>query len=410
MRILHTADLHLGQILYQYYERTDEHNHFFDQLRQWCDIYKPDALVVSGDIFDIQQPSAAVKDFFNRRFVSLHLQFPDIQIVIAAGNHDSAARIEADREVWGMSGVKLVGHGPSVDAATQPDGWQERFVVELPTGYIVVLPFVASLRSDTLQSLLDYVDRRNADGRPVVMMAHQAVSGSDTTGHSDVGNLRDLGIGDFGTGYDYLALGHIHRAQTIGHPLADENNEHSSYAAGIARYSGSALHVSCDEQYPHTVSLVDIDRHGGTVELTRLRIDELRHFFILPPNGTPAASSAEEVYDMVDGFCRETGSGYIRLRIDRRTPIPVDFVQTIYRRLEETGNEVRFNPKTIFENDDEQPEESVRPVFEIAELKQMTDPLDFVRKMIDSFPELDINQLEEDFKEVENEIRKGQES
>lgn len=410
MRILHTADLHLGQILYQYYERTDEHNHFFDQLRQWCDIYKPDALVVSGDIFDIQQPSAAVKDFFNRSFVSLHLQFPDIQIVIAAGNHDSAARIEADREVWGMSGVKLVGHGPSVDAVTQPDGWQERFVVELPTGYIVVLPFVASLRSDTLQSLLDYVDRRNADGRPVVMMAHQAVSGSDTTGHSDVGNLRDLGIGDFGTGYDYLALGHIHRAQTIGHPLADENNEHSSYAAGIARYSGSALHVSCDEQYPHTVSLVDIDRHGGTVELTRLRIDELRHFFILPPNGTPAASSAEEVYDMVDGFCRKTGSGYIRLRIDRRTPIPVDFVQTIYRRLEETGNEVRFNPKTIFENDDEQPEESVRPVFEIAELKQMTDPLDFVRKMIDSFPELDINQLEEDFKEVENEIRKGQES
>ena len=407
MRILHTADLHLGQILYQYYERADEHIHFFDQLHQWCDSYRPDALVVSGDIFDIQQPSAAVKDFFNRSFVALHLSFPDLQIVIAAGNHDSAARIEADSEVWGMSGVRLVGHGPAVDAASQPDGWQERFVVEIPAGFIITIPFVASLRSNTLQALLEYVERRNVDGRPVVMMAHQAVSGSDTTGHNDIGNLRDLAITDFGTGYDYLALGHIHRAQTIGYPLGDENDEHSSYPAGIARYSGSALHVSCDEQYPHTVSIVDIDRHGGTVELTRLRIDELRHFYTLPDKNTPAASSADEVYALVDGFCNDVGSGYIRLRIDRKAPLPVDFIQTVYRRLETTDNEVRFNPKTIFENDDIQPEETSRPLFEIAELKQMTDPLDFVKKMIHSFPELDLDQLEEDFKEVENEIRKG---
>ena len=112
MRILHTADLHLGQIMYHYYERVDEHEHFFAQLKEWCAQYKPDALLVSGDVFDIPQPSAAVKEYFNRTFVQIHRQFPDMSIVITAGNHDSASRIEADRSVWGLSGVTLIGHAP----------------------------------------------------------------------------------------------------------------------------------------------------------------------------------------------------------------------------------------------------------------------------------------------------------
>ena len=61
MKILHTADLHLGQVIYQNYDRSDEHQHFFRQLEQWCKEEQPDALLVSGDVFDIQQPSATVK-------------------------------------------------------------------------------------------------------------------------------------------------------------------------------------------------------------------------------------------------------------------------------------------------------------------------------------------------------------
>ena len=61
MKLLHTADLHIGQILYQNYDRCDEHLHFFKQLTQWCKKEQPDALLVSGDVFDIQQPSTATK-------------------------------------------------------------------------------------------------------------------------------------------------------------------------------------------------------------------------------------------------------------------------------------------------------------------------------------------------------------
>ena len=292
MRFLHTADLHLGQIMYQYYDRVDEHDHFFKQLKEWCGEYHPDALLVSGDVFDIQQPSAAVKAYFNNRFVELHRQFPEMAIVVTAGNHDSASRIEADSEVWGMSGVTLVGYGPASDVLEHDDGWQDRFIVELPTGFIVALPFMSSHRPDVVQSLLDRVEQRNAAGLPVVLMGHQAVGGSDYTGHSDIGNLRMLTGDEMGKGYDYLALGHIHRPQTLNHDLADEYTEHSSYLSGIMRYSGSALHVSCDEQYPHSVSLVDIDRHNGNVELRRLTINELRHFYLLPDIDKDAAIKA----------------------------------------------------------------------------------------------------------------------
>ena len=59
MKIIHTADLHIGQIFYQNYDRSDEHQYFFRQLEEWCKTEKPDALLISGDIFDIQQPSAS---------------------------------------------------------------------------------------------------------------------------------------------------------------------------------------------------------------------------------------------------------------------------------------------------------------------------------------------------------------
>lgn len=406
MRILHTGDLHLGQILYQYYERVEEHRHFFAQLEQWCEEYKPDALLVSGDIFDIQQPSAAVRDFFNSSFASLHRRFPHIQLVITAGNHDSAARIEADREVWGLSEVKLIGHAPSPEALNGDEGWQDRFIVEIDSGFIIALPFMSSVRTEVVQSVLDRVSVRNADGRPVVMMAHQALSGCDISGHGEIGNLRSQTIDEMGTGYDYLALGHIHRPQTMGQKLSDENDTSSTYTAGAVRYAGSPVSVSGDEQYTHSVSLVDIDHHGGTVGLTRLPVNQLYEFHILPSSGQEAAKSAEEVFGLVDEFCANS-SGYFRLRIDSIAALPADFTQTIYRKIEATEGRVRWNPNTITENEIRTPSYEKEPVFKVAELQQMSDPLVFIRKTIDQYPELNIDELVADFKEIEDEIRKG---
>lgn len=408
MRFLHTADLHLGQVMYQNYGREEEHQHFFEQLDHWCNEYHPDALLVSGDIFDIQQPSAATKHAFNDYFVQLHSRYPDIRIVITAGNHDSASRIQADNVVWQLGNVTLIGRPPASDCTAQPDGWQEDYLVRLEgIGYIIALPFMVSAKRETLQSLLDYVKNENKEGLPVVMMGHTAVSGMDFTGHNfDIGHIQALEPTDLGNGYDYLALGHIHRPQTIGH-LNDEHEETSLYTAGVIRYSGSALHVSCDEKYPHTVSLIDIDHHGGEVKLTRLRIDELWHFYELPPDH--AAQSHEEAIEAVKTFAQEGGQGYIRFKMDYNTDLPPDFNQQIYDLLESYDNEIRYNPKIIWTNTPDKKESTEKPVFEVTDLQQMTDPMQFIEQTIDRYNGLTLDEIRSAFEEIEIERQRIQE-
>lgn len=405
MKILHTADLHLGQVIYQNYERADEHSHFFAQLEQWCREERPDALIVSGDVFDIQQPSATTWKAFTDNFVHLRNASPETHIVIVAGNHDSAARIQSHGAVWKLAGTHLVGTPPPADPGSS-DGWQEQFVIKLAGGYIVALPYMTGERTATIQSLLDYVAADNTDGKPVVMTGHLAVTGSDMTGHDfDIGNVRAQEIGRLGTGYDYLALGHIHKPQTIGHK-EDSTEEEATYPAPVARYSGSALHVSCDETYPHTVSAVEIDRHGGNVRIRQLRIRELRHFYTLPQDDTTLAK-AEEVLECVRRFATENGSGYIRLRVPVTVSLPSDFNQMVYSIIEPYGGEIRYNPKIVWTGTAESnTDEGARPKFEVAEIQQMTDPVLFIEKTKEQYPELDMEEVREAFVEIEAEMKR----
>ena len=406
MRILHTADLHLGQVLYQYYNRVDEHETFFNQLNKWCSTYKPDALLVSGDIFDIQQPSAATKAFFNKSIAHLHKANPAMAIVVTAGNHDSGSRVEADSAMWELADIKLTGHGPGTNEVAE-GGWEDRFIVDTPQGFIASMPFMPSLRKEVMQAVLDKIAMKNSDNRPVVLMAHASISGDEHILPGDIGNVKSLSIKEMGTGYDYLALGHIHRSQTLGQDIENEySDKESTHHAPVARYSGSPLHVSCDEQYPHSVSLVDIDHHQGQVTIKRLFIEQRRHFYIIPREDRPAAKSAEEIYSCVTDFCKTQKSGYIRLRIDASAALPPDFTQKIYTILEATGNEVRYNPKIIFENLPEIQDNTKTPKFEIAELQQMENPLDFIEKTMINYSELNFEDIKKDFEEVEQELMK----
>lgn len=403
MRIIHTADLHLGQVMYQDYTREDEHDHFFQQLNGWCQTYLPDALVVSGDIFDIQQPGASVKKRFNEYFVHLHNAFPQMAIIITAGNHDSASRIHADYSVWSLGNITLIGLPPASDSLSKPEGWEKDYIVNLPQGFIVALPFMTGARQDIVQALLDHVAQHNNEQKPVILMGHMAVTGMDCTGHAfEIGHVQTIDPNQTGQGYDYMALGHIHRPQTIGYN--DEHQPVSTYPAGILRYSGSPLHVSCDEKYPHSVSLVEIDRHGGDVTVTRLRIDEKRHFFELPLSGH--AADAEEALAAVKQLAEEQQSGYFRLTLDGRKPFPPDFNQQIYQLIEPYNGEIRFNPKSIWTNLPDLAETENKAIFQVAELQQMTDPMDFIRQTKSHYPELDIDELSQAFKEVEEELRR----
>ena len=409
MKIIHTADLHLGQVIYQNYDRSDEHRHFFNQLERWCREEQPDALLVSGDVFDIQQPSATVKRAFTDYFVHLHEVCPQMHIVITAGNHDSASRIQADSAVWRLAHVHLVGTPPLIDSLEQPDGWQWQYIVKLDSGYIVPLPYMAGERREIIQAILDKVGEDNAGKLPVVMMAHQAVTGLDITGHNfEIGTLKTLDADAMGSGFDYLALGHIHKPQTLGHQ-EDAQRTEVCYPSPVVRYSGSALHVSCDEAYPHTVSLVEMDRHQGEVHIRQLRIDELRHFYVLPADGASFAS-AEEALAVMTAFVAHGDRGYLRFCFDAKADVPSNFSQQVYDALLPYHEEWRYNPKIVWTGAHETPgDEKEALVFEVAELQQMKDPMTFIERTLDQYPGLDLDEVRQAFEEVTVELARMRE-
>ena len=172
----------------------------------------------------------------------------------------------------------------------------------------------------------------------------------------------------------------------------------------MVRYSGSALHVSCDENYPHTVSLVELAGHGGKVSITQLRVDELRHFYVLPLDGS-SFTSADEAIEAMSRFVSEGQRGYIRFRFDYGANLPSNFSQMVYDALQPYHDEWRYNPKPLWTGQDvDRQQEPKKLVFEVAELQQMTDPMQFIERTRDQYPGLDIEDVRQAFEEVRAEM------
>ena len=108
MRIIHTSDWHLGHILYGY-DRSREQKSMLSQIEEIAREEKPDALVVSGDVYHTGQPSAVAQKMFTEAVMRLHTACPEMEIVITAGNHDSASKHEVSRILWETQKVNMIG-------------------------------------------------------------------------------------------------------------------------------------------------------------------------------------------------------------------------------------------------------------------------------------------------------------
>lgn len=108
MKILHTADWHIGQLFHEY-DRTPEHQQFLNWLVQVIQDEKVDVLLISGDVFDISNPAAASIKMFYTFLNGATKANPDLQVIITAGNHDSASRLEAPKPLLESSNVHIIG-------------------------------------------------------------------------------------------------------------------------------------------------------------------------------------------------------------------------------------------------------------------------------------------------------------
>lgn len=320
MKIIHTSDWHLGQHFYRF-DRNDEHEFFISQL---CDIIKekqPNALLISGDIFDNVAPTALTQKLFVDSILSLHEACKDTDIVITAGNHDSGPRLEASKRLWHKFGVHIYGCCQRNENGTFNPAQYVQKIKEY--GFVIAAPYFHSSnypatesgmnreqRKQTFyQALLDEVYHQNDKKLPVIMMAHLAINGSDIQGHDDrlIGDMDQEPLSNLGYGYDYLALGHIHKPQTISNGTA------------IARYSGSPIPLSFSEDYEHSVSYIEIPEHETAPIIQAIPIHPLRKVKTISGTGHDLESALKALSQL-----DTSDNSYIRLLLDQEGIIPAD--------------------------------------------------------------------------------------
>ena len=306
-RFIHTSDWHLGQNFYGY-DRSAEQRDFLQQLAAIVAEQRPDALLVSGDVYHTPSPSNSAVSLYVKSMLDIHEACPEMAIIVIAGNHDSAARLESDSLLWRLAGVTVLGGiARNGDGTADLDRHLVRvgdkgIVAAVPFGYAANFPQIAGNTATRdqrqqayFQALLDRAAELNPDGLPVALMAHLAVSGSNITGHDSTVLMDSVALNELGTGYDYAALGHIHHTQQLSQQ---------------ARYCGTPLAVSFDEQCEHAVSLVEIATHGTTPVVSRHAIRNIRPLHTIPPT-VPA--DFDSVMEQLQGISEE--DAYVRLNV-----------------------------------------------------------------------------------------------
>ncbi|MEH3117447.1 MAG: exonuclease SbcCD subunit D [Methylorubrum populi] len=297
IRVLHTGDWHIGQTL-RGFSREREHDAVFGSLERIVVEREVDALVVAGDVFDSQNPSGESQARFYALMARLHAARPAMTIVITAGNHDAAGRLEAPRPLLEAIGVHVVGNVRRRDGAIDldrhlvpvrgADGEVAAQVLAVSYPTAACLPPLSSLGQGTrvgetspivravrdLYGQLFEAARPQLAGLPLLVTGHLHVAGGLESEGAErrilVGGEHAVPADVFPQEARYVALGHLHRAQALG--------------AGQVRYCGSLIPLSAAEQpYRHGVTLVTLGT--GAAEIEPIAIARPVPFLRLPASG-----------------------------------------------------------------------------------------------------------------------------
>ena len=272
MKILATSDWHLGNMFHGN-DRLSEHRHFLDWLKGRIVEHQPDALLVAGDVFDNGNPSAAAQSAYYAFLADASEACPSMKIIITAGNHDSASRLEAPRELLSRHNVEIRGNVPRLWDKTK-NSWETDFSdlmipIEVNNCVKAVVLAVPYLRNDVVQNsdgsyskgVNAFLRELTAKAReeyprvPLVMMAHMYAKGaeiasSDASEKIVIGGQEEVNMEGWTDHPDYLTCGHIHKRQHI-------------WNTDWARYTGSVLPMSFAEvNYHHGVDLLSLDKDG----------------------------------------------------------------------------------------------------------------------------------------------------
>lgn len=268
MRIAHTSDLHLGRQLSEM-SLLEDQRYILEKIVREAIAHDADVLAIAGDVYDRTSPSAEAVAMLDRFLDDVAAS--GLTTLIVPGNHDSAERVSYARSAMRRVGIHI---------AEVFDGKMEQVALEDEHGPVRfwLLPFVkpahvrphfpdADIGTDYTRAVRTVVGAADIDPQERnVLVAHQFVTcgGSEperTASELSLGGLDGVDASAFDP-FDYVALGHVHRAQQVSAPHI--------------RYSGSPLKYSLSEALGEkSLTLVDLGAKGE-VAIERIPLEPLR--------------------------------------------------------------------------------------------------------------------------------------
>lgn len=330
MRLLHTSDWHLGQTLHSH-DRGWEHQQFLNWLLETLVEHDIDALLVSGDIFDNANPSAASQSLLYHFLTAARGRVPHLNIVLIAGNHDSPGRLEVPAPFLNAFDAHVIGI-PRRDPAGDIE--VERMVLPLRdrsgniAAWCLAIPFLRISDVPRLETAGDaylegiaalyrlaqqHAQALRQPGQALIALGHCHMAGGQVSEQSErrivIGGAEMLSGSLFDADIAYAALGHLHLAQKVG-------------GQERIRYSGSPLPLSFAEiDYPHQVLKVQLD--GSALSAVEsIAVPRAVPLLRLPKTPASPAEVEAELSALELPECAPEAMPYLEVRVRLDQPEP----------------------------------------------------------------------------------------
>lgn len=344
MRILHTADWHIGQRLHER-QRIDEHKDFLNWLLNTIQEQKVDLLLVSGDIFDTALPSAEATNLYYRFLFRLFNE-TDAYTVIIAGNHDSPRHLDAPKEFLKMGRIHVVGitHAPTECVVEIPPDKPQIAIAAVPYLSENELPHISyeteidkqERYRERLKSFYQDCVSNMSENIPKILMGHLFIQGGsigDSERNIQIGGATAIEANDFPDNADYVALGHLHRPQSI------KGKEYP------VQYAGSPIPLRFNEaSYDKKVFLLEFSEDNNLIRNDEINIPVFKELITLEGDENHILSQA-----MLENWDRK----YIQVKLKLDT-VRTGVADEIRKAFSDRGGDV-LTVELQMENEGERP-------------------------------------------------------
>jgi len=403
MKILHTSDWHIGQV-FKNFSRKEEHELFFFWLRELIEKENIEVLLVAGDIFDVAHPSSlALKTYYN--FLTSLQNTSCKKIVITGGNHDGVATLDAPKEILELLDISVIsGEKNSMDD-------KENLLIKIYdndklNSIICAVPFLrdsivrksvanqssADVETQLKEGIKNYyketlhLAQQISKDVPIIAMGHLSVMGTQSSQSEQdiyIGKLQSLNSSVF-DGYDYVALGHLHRSQRVA-------------SSDTIRYSGSPIPLSFSEINNEKKVLI-IDTTDKNITVQELLIPRFRKLYHLKGILQDVLSELKNLATIEENL-----TPLIEVTIENEF-VTSNTIDAIYEQIEESDLEVlqinsqnkekqERNNMEIQHLDDITPLKAFETKFD--ENSELLEDAELKESVIDCFKEI-MEQIDED--------------